>query len=311
MSRLVACMPVLNEEDYIWYVLTSLYPACDKIIVVEGSTQYIPKGRFDPSTGLSVDGTTESISEFIKGMDKEKKVIHIKAGRVFKGSGSRYEWSRAYVQDYIEPGDIHLMCDGDEFYDPARLIEAVNFMDRHKDICKMISFEHLMFWLTFHQLLTVKNFKDIQPRMWRWEKGMRFSEEHYVEDAQGNSIRNKYKTSNKINTVLVYLLKIYHVGWVRQNIKFVEKRFRGLLKCAEVSTSEHHKYLKSMSREDIMVEAILQGKMFTKDYYPDEEIVKYKGPWPESMKQHPWFHFDENDFHLSVKAGLACLQLLQ
>lgn len=308
MGRLIACLPVLNEADYIWWVLKSLYPACDKIIVAEGSTQWMPEKRFN-QMGLSVDDTGSIIKEFQEKQDPDDKVVHIKVGRVFEGSGSKYPWARNYVVDYIEPGDLHLMCDGDEIYDPNDLFEIKEFMEKHQEF-RQVSFECLMFWLTLHQLLRVKDVTDIQPRITRWEEGMYFEEEHRLVFKNGVAVSFAAFKEGLCFNGLSKTAKNYHVGWVRENMKYVEKRCRGLLKCKVTDTSARLAYLKDFDRDDIIFESVTQGKMWTKEYGIGEYAEPYEGPWPEALKAHPWFHREEKDFNLNMQGALQCASSL-
>jgi len=270
--KLVAFFKAFNEADYIWNTLSSIYEVCDKIVVIEGSDRLIPRGRFDPVTGTSVDLTSEIVEEFIEKSDADHRVVYIKEG----ANVLRREVTH-YANDYLSDGDLYLMCNGYEFYDVRELSYAKNFLCQHKNINRL-GFKHLEFWLTMHQLLSRGGNPDIKVKMGRWP--ICTSEEPY-----------NYLTESLI---------IYDVDHVCSVLKFLEE-YIGERQCAE----------NALFDENLFFEAIYQGKAFTRDYNEDELVVPYNGPWPDFMKDHPWFYNDEKDFHVNAESALRCLPLFQ
>jgi len=301
----VACIPVLNEQDYLWCALESIYSGCRKIVVVEGVTQFFPRSRCT-SEGLSVDNTSNLISRFQNSVDKtRKKVEYIRAGEVQEGSGSKYGWLRGYVQDYIRPGEFLLEVDADEVFDPSDIKEAVAVLTERPDM-KMVEFKHLMFWLDFHHLLTIDSVEDLQTRLWRWEDGMHFIEDHAVANMKGEDYEPWCRELGLVVTDLQ--LKFYHMGWVRKPEKFIEKRVRGLNRCVAKGV-DGAEYLRALSRDDLLLEAIMQGKMFTEDYFLGEKVIEYNGPWPQVLLRHPWFNKKKEDFGLDIQKAIECLRV--
>jgi len=293
MRKVIATAPVLNEQDYIWYVIESIYKVVDQIVLVEGSDEY--SRRFDPDTGLSVDRTGKIIRAFKKQYDTANKIIHIEAGRVGPNLDSKLRWQSEYYAEFLQPGDYNLLISGDEIFDPLEVSRAVKYLDENPDRWS-VSFEHLMFWKTFHQLLCVQGHQDIQPRLRKWQGGLHFKNVTSLLTAEGDAYG--YAGPSRLHRCDDFIgdLKIYHMGWVRERKKFIEKRIWGLTKAREELNSPNVAYLKNLDDEDIRLEAEFQGKMFTNEYAANEYVKPYNGPWPAVLLKHPWFHRRVEDF---------------
>lgn len=293
MRKVIATAPILNEEDYIWYVMESIYDVVDQIVLVEGSDEY--SRRFDPDTGLSVDKTGKIIRAFKKQRDFTNKIVHIEAGRVGPNLGSKYKWQSEYYAEFLKPGDYNLLVSGDEIFDPGEVQKAIKYLDENPNMW-CVGFEHLMFWKSFHQLLCVQNHRDIQPRLRIWQEGLYFRNVGALQTSESKPYGYTGKTKAGRCDDFVDEIKIYHMGWVRERKKFIEKRVWGLIKAREELNIPRLAYLKNLDDEDIYLEAEFQGKMFTGEYSLDEYIAPYIGPWPSVLLKHPWFNRQAENF---------------
>ena len=110
--KLIACYKVLNESDYLFNSLMSVYPHVDRIVIVEGCSKFMKEIAPGSITeeGLSTDGTTKIIENF---PDPEDKIIHVKKGLV---DASVADGLMNEFWNYLDQGDIMWVIDGDEVW---------------------------------------------------------------------------------------------------------------------------------------------------------------------------------------------------
>jgi len=288
--RLVACTSVLNEEDYIWYVLKSVSTVVDLHIIVEGSCWF--SDRYDLKTGCSVDRTSEIIHDFISsGSLGSSQIVYIKVGHLPKE-----KFVRQYYAKYLNEGDVYFSIDADCVWHPEDIQRVYTLFKENPEDIEGAFANRLTFWQDFRHLLV--SGEDITSArfipMVIWHGGYGFTNVGTLKDKNNDNVFHAFRIKNKIIDID---LDCYHYGWVRMKEKHLEKRMQTLKRFRDTADgSPKFAYLKNMNDDDLRGEAFFQGKMFTDEYDRDEKVVKFKGCHPKVMKCHPWYNKLRKDF---------------
>ena len=105
-TKLVKCLAVHNEEDWVEYNLANCYDEFDIIRIVEGAVVGRPNSSDD---GHSTDATLDKIRSF---PDPDNKIELYTGKRFFK---SLEEQKQTFL-DYANDGEWLFIIDCDEFY---------------------------------------------------------------------------------------------------------------------------------------------------------------------------------------------------
>ena len=125
MPKIVATMIVYNEEEYLPYSLSSIYPYVDRIVIVEGAIQKLIDAGFAPPTGESTDKTNEIIKNF---PDPNKKII------VQHGKFKHKNHQRNECLKYLSHEDWILIVDADEIYSEINIKNLIRLPVKFPDI---------------------------------------------------------------------------------------------------------------------------------------------------------------------------------
>lgn len=210
--KIVQCIQVFNGEEFIEYVLRSIYDAVDHIRIVEGAVKNQVNATKD---GHSTDKTVEIIEDFMKNHDPDKKVRLIKINRPYEN----LEEMKQTFLDYAVPGEWLLINDVDEFYkleDIKLLRKAIEyqplasefvplFLHFYRDYAHIAKPEHE--WQPQHQ------------RFFRFVKGMKYNAHPVVTDPEGHC--SFYSAHYQHRRVQVKGWYVWHYGYARQNMEQV------------------------------------------------------------------------------------------
>jgi len=112
---LTARILFLNEADYIQYVIRSVYPAVDCIVLVEGCIrEYGQVLSGYTEDGLSTDGSGNLVTEFMACEDPDSKIRYLP-----HGFAENYAALANVALEYFPKETTHFLnIDADEVYAP-------------------------------------------------------------------------------------------------------------------------------------------------------------------------------------------------
>lgn len=195
IPKVVLCTLVLNEMEWLPYLYEQHkdWPGLVKWVFVEAADAVYRDTNpemVNTDTGLSVDGTTEFLSELQKADDR---IVHIKHGLCgVLGESDPAQFKCQARNQYLEVAeelrpDFLFILDADEFYtqlDQTRVMESMRIASTkpYRSFC----FKHRHPWkppsLILEPLLArevVGGFWDIpHVRGWRWYPGLRYVTNH-------------------------------------------------------------------------------------------------------------------------------------
>ncbi|MHA1368347.1 MAG: glycosyltransferase family A protein [Promethearchaeota archaeon] len=188
-------MIVLNGEPFIRYNLRSIYPFAHQIIIVEGASP----GAVNISTqdGHSTDGTLESLRDFQRNEDQDRKITIVTAeDEGYKSGfwpGEKDEQSQAYAKRAT--GNYLWQIDVDEFYKTEDMQYIMEILCEDPDITA-ISFKQITFWGGFDYIVDgwyLRRGAEIYHRLFKWGKGYKYITHRppTVHDPDGRDLRKK------------------------------------------------------------------------------------------------------------------------
>lgn len=274
---IVACYIVLNEADYIFHSISSIYPVVDKIIIVEGATQYAVKDVVSP-VGLSTDGTPQLIQAFIDHVDLEGKVKWVRAGWVSSKTDLRNR-----CLEHLPPNTSFILrIDGDELFMAEDLKNAIKEMLKTNALVAQA--RHLMFWGSTELLLESVPDPDYVDVLYRYSPTM-FYRDHMELMLDPN---HPYR-EDPTRIIRPEGFRLFHMGHVKDVRKIILKRWERLRQLQiEAQHIPHFQYLKQKDDYRLYVEAISHCKAFNLANIDTrcESVMPYSGPWPESLISH-------------------------
>jgi len=152
--KLTVQMVVINEEDYVYFALKSIYDVVEEIVIVEGAArnrygrEAIEQG-FLTEEGLSTDGTQAEIQRMLD-EDADHKIKYIRYG----WQQSVNDLRRHCHQNVSSNTDYCLILDSDAVYRPREIQCLRNLVIGYPSIW-MIAAKELMFFLDLNHILTV------------------------------------------------------------------------------------------------------------------------------------------------------------
>lgn len=273
---------VLNEADYLWASLESIYPVVDHIVIVEGATKFAVKEHVSP-LGLSTDGTPQLIQAFKDNLDMAGKIKWIRVGQV----ETKKELRNRALEHVPSNTSIILKIDGDEMYLAKELEAAVKQMVEEQAL--MVRARHLMFWGSTHRVLKPLGdgnewFVDV---MYAYSPGMFYAGHVLPMIDTTTSFQDDPERILQLED-----LNLFHFGWVRDKRKIVAKRWERLRQLQEGGMDvPHYRYLREKDDFGLYMEAISHCKAFNLANVDPatESIMPYKGPWPQPIIHHPFW----------------------
>ena len=313
--KIVALMIVVNEEDYVYYSLKSIYDCVDEIIIVEGAAldMWNNHNHFTPA-GLSIDNTNKEIQRFIK-EDTEHKVNYIQAG--FQPTMNTLR--NISLQSCPKDTNYCLVVDADQLYDRGQLKKVRNICTLYPNI-KVVYGEQLMFFWDMQHILTVdrqhKKASGFHLPMFyfRYSPELRyFSEMSYQDHCLGPGewfhsapLVSGEELPSKKGDVIIYppLFQFWHFGWVKKKkelerhlLRFTGSQINKVKKMIEnkqeLLGTDKTFWAPLIGKSDdyILEQAHFYHKLWTGvfDEKVEERLIPYEGEYPPIIKEHPYF----------------------
>ena len=262
-------MMVYNGADYIKYSVRAIYGIVHEIIIVDGS---IKKYNDGAETSASTDGTLDIIKELML-MDTIGKIKFVPAG---KEPWSSEIVKRNQIAERVT-GDYYLLADHDEIWKKETLIDAINFMEKNKNIGVLrMPFYH--FWLSFENIAVDDGGKwsTKHPRIWRWKGSYRHVKSfNYFQD-----INNDYRKIGEpfVEEAIYEKDRVYHFGYCRTSDRLLQKI----------------EYYRTRGIENCGIDTVSTWKELTDTTQPTQKGVKswaerFTGSLPEVLDDHPFY----------------------
>ena len=313
--KITALMIVIDEAEYVYYALKSIYDVVDEIIIVEGASirRFVEGGGGQVTEeGLSVDSTKEEIERLID-EDIDHKVKYYQHGWVDNvGTLREICFSKVSLDT-----DYCLIVDADSVFHPKEIQGLRDWVDRYPNIGAIAVLELMFFW-DFSHCLTVspeklelcnymesglfwKYLPDFvfvaqRPHQRPYGDSKNFLESLFVVD-QNDVEEHK---DQMINLVAPKgLFKSYHYGWVHRPeiMRYHILRWAH----ASLSTLREGKATESMKRwivpmvgmdnEELWEYYQTYHKLWTGifDETVEEHLEEFQGEHPPIMKTHPYY----------------------
>lgn len=295
--RWVVCMIALNEVNYLWYSISSVYAFAHKIVIVEGSTTATPSQMVNPENGLSVDGTTQLIQEIGTNYDPDGKILYYQAGQVNDKRDLRNFYLLIIDQYLSKQTDWILVLDADELYQYDELMQLDKYLNQvgNQELVYVFNPE-LRFWGDFNTIRIINEeewlkrcnpyYKDragkllgdggpTNERIFKYQCNMRYITSHCnVCDPQGIMIYNS-GTYEPYRQVLDFPRR-FHYGWLHPPSRLTAKlgfyKNRG-------DHEAHDAYLTYLEK-NMIVESPVIG------------VEKFLDEHPSVMNYHPYKNVD-------------------
>lgn len=277
--KLVKCLAVHNEEDWVEYNLANCYDEFDIIRVVEGAVEGRPKSTPD---GHSTDRTLDIIREF---PDPDNKIELITGGRFFK---SLEEQKQTFL-DHANEGEWLFIVDCDEFYMEGE-VERVRKAIKTRPTASEIIPTFLHFYRDFfHVKAPHPEWQPQHQRIIRYRPGLRYHTHPVATDANG---RCTYFTGEyQPQRFTIPGLWIYHYGHAKG------KEFHEMKKAFYESELEKFKLADGTNASDKFDEKFVEFMEYTED--PDT-ILLYQDAHPKALDDHPSRHQIDPVYNLEM-----------
>lgn len=160
---------VFNGEPFLRYNLRALYPYAHQILVVEGACK--AASFVSTPDGHSIDSTLETLRQFQRDEDPEKKIQIIMRDGFWT---EKDEQSQAYTSRAT--GDYLWQIDVDEFYKPDDMERLLQILERDPEITA-VSFPQITFWGGFDYYCDgyiLRRGHGIYHRLFKWGPNFRY-----------------------------------------------------------------------------------------------------------------------------------------
>lgn len=208
--RLVQVIQAFNEEEFIELTLKSIYSEVDRIIIIEGAVGLRKNATPD---GHSTDKTIEIIEKFKNESDPDKKVLFIKINRPWKN----LEEMKQTFLDVSSHGDILLINDADEFYDPKDMQRIRRFFDLNPHASELIV-NFLHFYGDLHHIAVPgPEWSTTHQRIIKYVRGSKYLSHPVLTDPGGHCTYFSPHYQNR-RFVPKVPINIWHLGYARRNM---------------------------------------------------------------------------------------------
>lgn len=315
--KVAASCIVLNEEEYVWYALKSVYSVVDEICLVHGACRDKAVPGTYTEEGLSIDSTGAIIQSFIETQDPASKVIYRPVGLL----DSKDELRNVTIEMMSDDVTHIFVVDGDTIYDADELRGLFSWVkDKPWVVC--VLGEQLMFWRDFWTVLTVPKQYRRKCGYWNpwffyqrrggltyhnqcvlYDDGLRIAECPYVPVSIASKMCKESVIPNEP------LFRFWHLGWARSQARLQGHLdvalWRWLERWNSMSEEEYGKLLKDPPNERALINHQFRGKnmvwarrwarFFHKVYISnydarvEEHEEHYDGYYPPYMRAHPYY----------------------
>jgi hypothetical protein len=272
--KLVKCLAVHNEEDWVEYNLANNYEEFDIIRVIEGAVRGRPGSTED---GHSTDSTLDRIRNF---PDPDGKIELIQLGRFFKS----LEEQKQVFLELASEGEWLFIVDCDEFYMEGD-IERVRKAIKSRPTATEIIPTFLHFYRDFsHVKAPHPEWKPQHQRIIRYRNGLRYHAHPIATDVNGQC--TYFTGSYQPSRYTIPHLWIYHYGHAKG------KEFHKMKK--KFYDSELEKHGASAEIDEKFAE-------FMEGTEPLDTILEYDGPHPAALDDHPQRHEVSTNYVVSTE----------
>lgn len=310
--KVIACIKLFNEEDYISECLYGIYPYVDKIIILEscfGAMGRIVRADRMRAPGLSGDGTLDKVKAFD---DYAGKIEYREVGFI---NGDQTILYNEFVGS-ADVGDYLWMVDADEVY--------------QSDLCDWIRVQidderYHAFWLSSKLFWHSFSHRRTEPGWCRSHQRiyMKVDESaHYVE--RNLDVRWKDDAGN-----------VYGFGKPPKATHYRGRNYRTFVGELDIHAYNHYAYVRTPQR---MLEKVVSQYLQNEEPLRDSEYrhcqqyrdaIEFKimtHPWftcldledvepyhrehhPVWMKDNPWYHEQWNQLRSTIGYEEACAML--
>jgi len=275
--KLVKCLAVHNEEDWIEYNLRNNYDEFDIIRIVEGAVSGRPGSS---PTGGSTDRTLEIIQNY---PDPGNKIEVYTLDRHFK----TLEEQKQIFLEMASDGEWLFIVDCDEFYmegDIERVRRAIQSRPSASEFIPTF----LHFYRDFFHLKAPHPEWQMQhQRIIRYREGMRYYTHPVATDAQGKC--TYFTPEYQPDRFTLPGIYIYHYGHAKG------EEFHRMKHEFYKSELEKFKLGDGTNASDKFDEKFVEFVERKEDL---NTILRYNGPHPEALKSHPQRNQRDEDYHL-------------
>lgn len=274
--KLVKCLGVHNEADWVEYNLRNNYEEFDIIRIVEGAVEGRPKSTPD---GHSTDDTLEIIRNF---PDPDNKIELYTINRPFKS----LEEQKQIFLDVASEGEWLFIVDCDEFYmegDVNRVREAAQLHPNASEFVPVF----LHFYRDFFHLKAPHPEWQMQhQRIIRYRHGLRYHTHPIATAPDGKCTYFTPEYQPERFTLPIY---IYHYGHAK-GLEFHKMK---------------HEFYKSELEKFKLADGTNASDKFDDKFIEFVErkenldtILFYDGPHPEALAKHPSRQEKDEDYNL-------------
>lgn len=282
--KLVKCLAVHNEEDWVVENLTNCYDEFDIIRVVEGAVKGRPGSTKD---GHSTDKTLELIRNF---PDPENKIELITGSRHFK---SLEEQKQTFL-DRASEGEWLFIIDCDEFYMEGE-IDRVRKAIQTRPTASEIVPTFLHFYRDFsHIKAPHPEWQPQHQRIIRYRRGLKYHTHPVATDDKGRCTYFTPEYQPKRFTMPG--LWIYHYGHAKG------KEFHQMKKKFYESELEKFKLADGTNASDKFDDKFVE---FMEGTEPYDTILEFDGQHPEALGDHPLLYKIDKQYTLMEEDRLT------
>ncbi len=256
--RISACITVLNEEDWIYLTIKSIYDFVDHIIIVEGTEDNM---KFSASkTGLSVDRTAEIIRTF---PDIHRKIIFKQVGKVPWIGDLRNEGLKLVPKNT----DWLLNMGGDQLFNYNELLLTRDYLKRFNDVT-VYYINHLFFWQDIYHIKVHESLLPMTvPKFYRYYPDIRCGD-------IGRDDTDLYSGDTSIRklgkSVHIPMVNLFHLGYARGASKLFRKSIWNKIYIEKMPANKLPEICNKVQKEDPIF----------KDKSNDIYVFKFAGELP-------------------------------
>jgi hypothetical protein len=308
---LTARILFLNEEDYLREAVLSVYPAVDRVVILEGCIREYGKveGRVTRE-GLSVDRSAEILHRLIRDEDPEKKIEYVRYG-----FAENYAALANAAVKLIPLGTTHFLnIDADEVYRASDILQVREMFEAHEGLCG-VAVERIHFYLDFWTVRWNKKMRQLEPvggtMFRRFYRGERYPERAAEHNPQldGAPITARWLPWTALNirdgiaearsqgldgiTLRRRVVPQFHYGWVR-GVRKMKERVVQTMRRTDAYSGQHR--WKGRSDAELIEYSEMYNPIWTGVLSGGDELGEFEGVHPQIMRAHPFYHFRRTDF---------------
>jgi len=275
-TKLVKCLAVHNEEDWVEFNLANNYDEFDIIRVIEGAVVGRPNSTED---GGSTDRTLDIIRNF---PDPKGKIELYRLGRHFKS----LEEQKQIFLEFANEGEWLFIVDCDEFYHEGDVSCVRKAIKNHPAATEFIP-TFLHFYRDFkHIKAPHPEWQPQHQRIFRYQAGLRYHTHPICTDGMGKC--TYFSEEYQPRRLTLPHIHIYHYGHARG------KEFHEMKKDFYKSELDKFSLADGTSASDKFDEKFVEFMECTE---PHDTILSYAGLHPGPLEDHP-AHDEIDDFYV-------------